>query len=319
MKDIILSLIIPVYNTEQYIDRCLDSAVCQRHEGMEIIIVNDCSTDGSLNIINKYIDIYDNIFLINLPENKSVGYARNAGLQNAKGKYIGFIDSDDWMDINAYDLMVMQLDNYDADIAVCGVKNEYPNSKNNEYRYRYAGKKILSNNCALNILTKNIDMGVSISSIVCNKLFKRNLLTKYSINFPVNSYNEDDYFTFLSFIYAQKIIIVPDCYYHYYQRTNSITHTFSKKHIDDLFSTFNLLKQRLIEQQMYSAFENEYYSFLNKCLVFILSIMFKTEQNDIIQKRYIQYTLEVFLKYFTLSDLVTHLDTMQIKRYLNLL
>ncbi len=319
MKNIQLSLILPIYNTEKYIIRCLNSVICQRIEDLEVIIINDCSTDNTLSIISSYANEHNNIQIINLPENKGVGYARNVGLRNAIGKYVGFIDGDDWVDVNMYDLMIKYLEKYDADIAVCGVKNEYEDCKTGNYRYRYDIPKILSNDCALNILSKSLDLGINISSIVCNKLFKIDLLKKHTLYFPVGSYNEDDYLTFLAFVHSKKIILTPDCYYHYYQRPDSITHLFSKKHINDLFATFNLLKLNLEKKQIYSLYQKEFWSFLEKCLVFVVAAMFRAEQNNIIQKQYLNHFVETYLKYFTISDLIDNTSTFRIKKYLDLL
>ncbi len=319
MKNVQLSLILPVYNTEKYIIRCLNSVICQRIEGLEVIIINDCSTDNSLSLISAYANQHSNIRIINLPENKGVGYARNIGLQNATGEYVGFIDSDDWVDVNMYDSMIEYLEKYNADIAVCGVKNEYQDCKTGNYRYRYATPKILSNDCALSILSKSLDLGTNISSIVCNKLFKNELFKTHSLHFPVDSYNEDDYFTFLAFVYSKKIVLIPNCFYHYYQRVDSITHLFSKKHINDLFATFNLLKHNLDKNRIYSLYQKEFWSFLEKCFVFVMSAMFRAEQNSIIQKQYLHYIVETYLNYFTITDLIENTSTHRLKQYFNLL
>lgn len=292
MNKIILSLIIPVYNTEKYIKRCLDSVICQRTEGLEVIVVNDNSTDNSLSIISAYAKSYRCIKIIDLPKNEGAGNARNIGLKNAIGKYIGFIDSDDWVDIDMYNIMLNYLEKNNADIAVCGVKNEYQDSRVGSYRYHYDNMKILSNECALRILAKSLDVGANISSIVCNKLFRADLFSNSDLYFPQNSYNEDDYFTFMAFIYSKKIILTPNCYYHYYQRADSITHSFSKKHINDLFSTFSLLKHNLNKSSISELYNREFWSFLEKCFIFTMSAMFSSEQNNIIQKRYIEYAIE---------------------------
>lgn len=319
MNKTTLTLIIPVYNTEKYIKRCLDSVICQRSQDLEVIVVNDNSTDDSLSIITDYAKKYSCIKIINLSTNQGAGYARNIGLKNAKGKYIGFIDSDDWVDIDMYNIMLNYLQKNNADIAVCGVKNEYQDCRIGSYRYHYNNMKILSNECALRILAKSLDVGVNISSIVCNKLFRADLFSNSNLYFPPNSYNEDDYFTFMSFIHSKKIILTPSCYYHYYQRANSITHSFSKKHINDLFSTFSQLKYNLEKSLIYELYKREFWSFFEKCLIFTMSAMFNSEQNNIVQKRYIEYTIETYLKYFSITELVDNISMAEFKRYLGLL
>lgn len=311
-----LSIIIPVFNTEKYLVKCMDSITCNHTKDTEIIVVNDGSTDGSDLVIRKYITQHEthNIKYINTDKNEGVGHARNIGLSIASGEYISFIDSDDWVDVDFHTTMIRQMEKQRADIAICGVKNEFKNHNSNTYRYQYKYSKVLNNVMALEILSKNVDYGISISSIVCNKIFRRELFEKNCLRFPQNSYNEDDYITFISFLLASKIVIVTDCYYHYYQRDNSITHSFSKKHIEDLFSTFAILKIYLEDKNLFKLNRDVYYAFLWKCLKFVISSMYKIEQNHIIQKQYILYMYNTYLKYFTVDDLFENIDTLYIRR-----
>lgn len=317
-NQILLSVIIPVYNTEKYIARCVDSIIHQHVNDLELIIVNDASSDKSMTIINQYVDQYKNIKCIDLDSNQGVGNARNIGLQNSTGKYVGFVDSDDWIDLKMYRSMIDLLESNDAEIAVCGIKNEYSNSKSSSFRYSYSEQNILSNRYALRILSKSIDIDISLSPIVCNKLYRHSFLKKHSLHFLVDSFNEDDIFTFFSFLHAEKILLVPGVNYHYYQRFDSITHTFGKKHIDDLFDAFSIAKKYLIENNLYISYRDEYSSFFEKCFSFMLSGMFKSEQNIIVQKKYLQYILEKYQEKFSLASFISYLDTIRIKKFFNL-
>ena len=98
-----LSIITPIYNTQKYLNRCLDSLINQTLKDIEIICINDCSTDNSLEILKEYQNKDKRIKIINLKENKKQGYARNIALNEANGEYIGFIDSDDWIDLNYFE------------------------------------------------------------------------------------------------------------------------------------------------------------------------------------------------------------------------
>lgn len=313
-----LSIIIPVYNTEKYISRCLDTIICNQAMAFEIIIINDGSTDKSDRIIREYIAQHKkhNIRYINLDNNEGVGNARNIGLSVANGEYISFIDSDDWVDVDFHNVMIRQMDEQHADIAICGVKNEL--KQYNSYRYQYEFSKVLNNTMALEILSKNVDYGINISSIVCNKIFRKELLINNHIQFPLNSYNEDDYLTFISFLLAKRIIIVNNCYYHYYQREGSITHSYSKKHIDDLFSTFSLLKKDMEDRKLFIQHKSLYYTYLWKCFKFVISSLFKIEQNHIVQKYYLHYMHEAYLKHFTIAELFDNIDTSYIRNILKI-
>lgn len=112
-----VSVIIPVFNTEKYISKCLSSLVNQTLDDIEIICVNDGSTDNSLEIIEKIANNDARIKIIN-QEHKKQGAARNSGLKIAEGEYIGFVDSDDWIDLNYYEMLYNTAKKYDADIAL---------------------------------------------------------------------------------------------------------------------------------------------------------------------------------------------------------
>ena len=111
-----ISVIIPVYNTEKYLRQCLDSVVNQTLKDIEIICINDGSTDNSLQILNEYASSDNRIKLINLIANKGVSFARNFGIRLSKGRYIGFVDSDDWIDLSFYENLYLTTKKQDSDI-----------------------------------------------------------------------------------------------------------------------------------------------------------------------------------------------------------
>ena len=114
-----VSVIVPVYNTEKYLRRCLDSLVNQTLDEIEIIVINDCSTDNSKEIIKEYKNKYKNIVLIDNKVNKGIGYNRNMGIKKAKGKYISFVDSDDWVNETMYDKMYKKATDDNLDLVLC--------------------------------------------------------------------------------------------------------------------------------------------------------------------------------------------------------
>ena len=128
MKEVKLSIIVPVYNTEKYIVNCLDSLVNQNLEEIEIICVNDGSTDRSLEILERYAGEDERIRIIT-KENDGLGAARNTGIDAAQGKYIGFVDSDDFADPNLFRLLVKAAESADADVAIGNVYLYYDDSK----------------------------------------------------------------------------------------------------------------------------------------------------------------------------------------------
>ena len=118
MEKELISVIIPCYNVEKYIDRCMESVLNQTYRNLEIILVDDGSTDGTGEIIKKYAE-HDHRIKILHQKNKGAGAARNAGMEIASGSYIGFVDSDDWIAEDMYEYLIGIIKEEDADIAAC--------------------------------------------------------------------------------------------------------------------------------------------------------------------------------------------------------
>ena len=125
-----LSVIIPVYNVQSELRTCLESVINQTYRNMEIIIIDDASTDDSAHIIEEYAAKCQLIKPVFLQHNIGVGDVRNHGISLARGHYIGFVDGDDWIDMNFYQNLINSIKSNDSDIAVCGYKTEYNNSQN---------------------------------------------------------------------------------------------------------------------------------------------------------------------------------------------
>ena len=311
------SIIIPVFNTEKYLNRCISTLVSQSEKNIELIFVDDLSTDNSKGIILSAQKQYSNIRYIQLEEKKFAGGARNVGISEAKGQYIGFVDSDDWVDTNMLKKMTSSLQKTGADIAICGVKTEFDSPFEQSSRYCYEFENVISGKLALDIMSREFFMDISISPIVCNKIYKRQFLHSNAISFIENNYNEDDVFNYMAFLRAQNVVIVPDTFYHYYQRQDSITHTFSKKHIDDLLLAFNYLKEYLIKNKQYKERQRAFHAFFEKCLHFILSILINTEKDIRVQNEYLQYLFKAGRDTTFLSDYWEFVGLSRIRKFLN--
>ncbi len=126
MNKYLVSVIIPVYNTEKYLRKCLDSVCNQTLKDIEIICVNDCSSDDSLAILQEYASQDNRIKIINFTQNKGVAIARNTAIDEAKGEYIGFVDSDDYIDLDFYEKLYNKAVETGAEVAIggCYIENE---------------------------------------------------------------------------------------------------------------------------------------------------------------------------------------------------
>ena len=245
-----VSVIVPVYNVYKYLDKCLNSLVNQTLKDIEIIIVNDGSTDSSLEIINKYASKYSNIKIIN-NTNHGQGYSRNVGIKLASSPYIYFLDGDDYLEYDALSIMYNKIVENNSDIVVCDIYKIYDNSK-----------KIFKN--FINYSDSNkINLMLSHQGVPA-KLFKKSLFIDNNIFFPECFY-EDLAVNPVIASKANEIIYVDIPLYNYVIRNGSTMNQnkFNPK-INDIFIVLESLKKPLknykeeldylyIEHLLYSA------------------------------------------------------------------
>lgn len=232
MKNPKISVIVSVYNTEKYIEKCLDSLLNQTYSNIEIVVINDCSTDGSLKILKKYAKKYDNMILIENKENKGLSYSRNVGLEKATGKYIGYIDSDDYVDSTYYEQMMKAIKKEKSEIAIADMKIVYEDGSFPDY---------VSKGCNGEVNTLNIIKN-GLAASACNKLFKREIIEKYK--FSEGKLNEDLAVILPSIVAAKKISYVENNNYYYVQHTGSIQNSrFSDRRFDIFYGVELTLKR----------------------------------------------------------------------------
>ena len=313
MDNTILTIIVPVFNTGHVLSRCIDSIINQSLKDVDIIIVNDASTDNSNEIIERLQLRHPQIQCINRDRNGGPGASRNDALHVVNSKYVAFLDSDDWVDTDAYLTAVTALeDSPDCDIAIFGIKTEYNNSVLSTLRYSYNNRNVISGKFAINLLANMYSQDIRISALLGNKIFLTELLKENRLHFAVK-YFEDTVFTYQSFICAKNIILLPEVYYHYYQRETSIMHSFSKKYIDDLFGCFILLEQYINSKGLMPEHKDSFFAFFERCRRSTMNTLFINEQSVVQQKEYIRYFYDKFLVAFSLADYIQYLDINRIK------
>lgn len=318
MSKKLLSIIIPVYNTQNYLSRCLETLVNQTFRDFEIVIVNDASTDNSEKIINEYATKYSYIKHCNLPQNIGVGNARNIGIEYANSQYISFIDSDDWVDSTYYERMVSSIIDTSADICVSGIKTEVEDVYYTKNRYNYSNNIIVDNLFCLHSLTDQYNHDIKISPIVNNKIYKKDLLIENNLWFNKTRRAQDIYFSFMVFVYANKVSLINDTFYHYYQRDGSATHNFSNKYIDDYFYILFTLKKTLVERNLYNMYEKEYLYYVNRCVTKLIGNLFYNEQRVKMQKQYLVYIIKKTTELLPIEVLLDCIDITRIKNFWNI-
>ncbi len=235
-----VSLIIPVYNVENYIEKCLNSVVNQTLKDMEVIIVNDGSKDLSKQKIQKYLEKYPWIKYLE-KENGGLSDARNYGMPYATGKYIAFLDSDDYVEETMYEEMYNIAEKENADMVDCDFVWEYPNRKRKDIGKIYKTKKEMIEKCRV---------------VAWNKIIKREILEKTKIKFPVGLRYEDMEFFYKLVPYINKVSFIKKCFVHYVQRENSIANTQNVR-TKEIFIILDNVISYYKEKGLYDEYRDE--------------------------------------------------------------
>ena len=240
-----VSVVVPVYNVEKYLDKCLNSLVKQTLKDIEIIVVNDGTKDNSQDIIDKYAKKYKNIKAYK-KKNGGLSSARNYGIERCAGEYIAFLDSDDYVEYDMYEKLYNKAKSEDFDVTVCNVNYIYDNYT-----------KEVTSNLVKDIKTKEEikKSMINIYPSVWNKLYKKELFNN-DIQFKEGVWFEDVEFLYRLFPYINSIGVTSDYSINYVQREGAITKTFDERvfhYIDNFNGILNFYK----ENNLYEEYEKE--------------------------------------------------------------
>jgi glycosyltransferase involved in cell wall biosynthesis len=239
-----ISIIVPVYNVEQYLSKCMDSIINQTLKDIEIICINDGSTDNSLEILIKY-EKHDNRIIVINQKNGGLSHARNVGLKKVTSSYILFVDSDDWLELNTCEILYNAMISNNCDLVQCKTNIHYIE------RNHMKSKDNKSINRDIKGLVEITTNNFQISPFYAwSKLFKKEIIEKFQIDFPEGLYYEDSPFMWKYFSVSRNIFFIEDKLYNYLRRPDSI-----------LSKTFN--RNSLISLDFLKVCFN-YYDFLQK-------------------------------------------------------
>jgi len=229
-KEKLVSVIIPVYNAEKYLNRCLNSVVRQTLKNIEIICIDDCSTDNSLQILNEYAQQDSRIIVICNNKNLGApGAVKNIGIKQASGEYIGFVDADDYVDLNYFEELYKSAKQNNADIAA--------SMKVTCFGKIITTRKIDCVEGVLNTVKERIPV-LQFQGSNCSKIYKREMILKNNINCcEIRNIAEDNYFSMCSMVVANKIVTTSKTGYHYRKHDGSIT---SNQRTSNDFYIFNI-------------------------------------------------------------------------------
>lgn len=226
-----ISIIVPVYKTEKYLDRCLESIVNQTYKNLEIILVDDASPDNCPQMCDDWAQKDSRIRAFHI-ENNGVANARNFALTNSSGEYVGFVDSDDYIEKNQFEILYQNMVEFDADISVCGYQiNVEDEAESNIRVVSYCDTMKM-------VATGDYKYGV-----LWNKLYKKSLVA--DIKMPHFACCEDLVFNYYAFKKANKVVECDDKLYHYMQNDDSTVHgSFGIGAFDAVYSKEIILKEQ---------------------------------------------------------------------------
>jgi glycosyltransferase involved in cell wall biosynthesis len=221
--DELISIIVPVYNVKKYLNKCLDSILYQTYQNFELLLIDDGSTDGSSEICDLYLKKDSRINVIH-KKNEGVSVARNIGIQVAKGKYIQFVDSDDFLDENMTDYLMKEIDTNNS-LTICNIELYYKDKKNcrnlitiSDEKKRYTIKEYLT------IFVLKYKISPFIGS-PCNKIFKKDILLNNKIKFKENQIFAEDFMFNIEYLYhvSDITVIKEPLYFYRIDTENSLT------------------------------------------------------------------------------------------------
>ena len=265
-----VSVIVPFYNVEGYIEKCLDTLVNQTLEDIEIILVNDGSKDNSILIAKKFLENYPKKIVYLEKENGGLSDARNFGIPYAKGEYIAFLDSDDYVEKNMYEEMYALAKKENSDMVQCNFYWEYidKNKKKIGDMQKYSNKKEL-------IIKGRVE--------AWNKLIKREILGNEEIRFPKGLRYEDVEFTYKLEPYLEKVSFIDKPFIHYIQRQNSISNSQNEK-TAEIFDVLDNVIKYYKEKNIYEEYKNEL-EYIYVKTVFCRSLLRMTKIEDVEVRR----------------------------------
>ena len=264
-----VSVIVPIYNVEKYLEKCINSLLSQTLEDIQIILVNDGSKDNSGNIAREYEKNNKNRIIYVEKENGGLSDARNYGLKYATGDFIAFLDSDDYIEKNAYEEMYNKAIEENADYVECDFIWEFPNKIRVDKQYPYKNKK---------------EMLSFVRVVAWNKLIKRQLITDNNLEFPKGLRYEDVEFTYKLIPFINKFAYVDKPFIHYVQREGSIANVQNER-TAEIFTVLDNVIEFYKKNNIYEEYRDELeYNYARYLLCSSLKRMCKIKDKTIREK-----------------------------------
>ncbi len=280
----LVSIIVPVYNVEKYLNQCLGTLINQTYKNIEIIIVNDGSTDDSLQICNEYSAKDSRIKLVS-KKNAGLGYARNTGLEHVTGEYLIFVDSDDYIELDMVEKLYSKVTDTKSDVCYCSLKRHYNDDNivniSSIYEESIFENEQIIDNILLRMLGNKpqFNDGSYFYMSVWHAIYSIDIIKKYNIQFKSErEYLSEDIFFHIDYLTkARKIVCIPDCLYVYRVNPNSLSLKKDKNRFIRILDFHSKLKEELSKHfplEIYHQIE------LGWFLSLVIGIIFSISKND---------------------------------------
>ncbi len=274
----LLAVIIPIYNAVKTLNQCLDSVLQQTYGNLEVICVDDESQDESVAICREYMQNDNRVKLIQ-KKNGGVASARNEGMKYITGKYVTFIDQDDWLEPGAYEKMMQKAMEEDADMVICGYSKDTDSVVQKMENKKKIENPITDRNEMIRYAFER-DQYRGYAAFVWNKIFKTDILRQQDITFDTSLRRGDDvWFYSLFAVVSKKAVYVDKCLYHYVQRTDSITHTKNKSNLHRL-SDILVGYEKAIAYLDENGIEKDITHFLKCFYVYHASLLYEIAEGE---------------------------------------
>lgn len=293
-----VTIVIPVYNAEKYIEKCINSILNQSLKEIEIIVINDGSRDNSLCILQEIAKNNDNLRVLT-QENKGASAARNLGIKKANGEYIGFVDIDDYIENDMYFKMYNKAIEKNYDIVSCSFMEETETTKTNFTEALFGNKELIGEEIKNLYLDKIIEDKFLGYLPLWNKIFKRKFISKYNIWINENMIlGEDRVFCSEAIFKADKIANVNDILYHYMKiNSDSLTNRYDIKkvgyYLEDRRSMLKFVKDNVIDKEKLYEYKKIYNKRVFYKLLDYMLNQIKTNDKLLVKYRNIKYILSL--------------------------
>ena len=294
MEKELISIVVPIYNVEKYLRKCIDSIINQTYKNLEIILVDDESPDNCGEICEEYAK-KDNRIVVIHKKNGGLSDARNAGIEVATGKYIGFVDSDDYIKEDMYENLYNDIKKYDVDISICKYIEVFENSTIYEDASNSNKIEIYDNVEMLKRLLYNNN----VTDHACNKLYKIDLFKINNIRYPNGYMYEDIGTTYLLFENSKKISLSEKNEYYYVRRGSSILGQVNEKLIFDLLKMLNNRFEYL--EHKFPELKNELIKNKMRFIIIVFRYICILKKVNLLENEYIKREYNFYRKNFNLS------------------